>query len=239
MALWRPHAISRKSVAGTQRTWARLHRMASSNLTCGAWCHHHGGIGQLCADALPPMGFAIRCYSRLCQRRPLHRPDTPPSPLTVSSRVGTPPGSRSSVLPLLSPRTSPDPTPPSRHNNCPIHGAHFTAWTKTLYLLQILGNNECFEPYTSNLYARRTLAGEFFVLNRHLQRELQDLGMWNRMTRDKIIAAGGSVQQMEGLPAALRAVFKTAWEMKQRVLIDMAAERGESIINLAHSNDPH
>ena len=94
---------------------------------------------------------------------------------------------------------------------------------------QILGNNECFEPYTSNLYARRTLAGEFFVLNPHLQRELQSLGLWSRETRDAILAAGGSVQGVSQLPPWLRAVFKTAWEMSQRTLIDLAAERGPFI----------
>ena len=94
---------------------------------------------------------------------------------------------------------------------------------------QILGNNECFEPYTSNLYARRTLAGEFFVLNAHLQRELQSLGLWNRELRDKIISAGGSVQGVDELPAETRAVFATAWEIKQRALIDMAADRGAFI----------
>ena len=94
---------------------------------------------------------------------------------------------------------------------------------------QILGNNECFEPYTSNLYARRTLAGEFFVLNAHLQRELQNLGLWSREMRDAIIAAGGSVQGIEAIPTHLRAVFKTAWEMSQRSLIDMAADRGAFI----------
>jgi ribonucleoside-diphosphate reductase alpha chain len=66
---------------------------------------------------------------------------------------------------------------------------------------QILGNNECFEPYTSNLYARRTLAGEFFVLNAHLQRELEQLGLWSRETRNAIIGSGGSVQGLTHLPA--------------------------------------
>ena len=94
---------------------------------------------------------------------------------------------------------------------------------------QILGNNECFEPMTSNLYARRTLAGEFFVLNQHLQRELQALGLWSRETRDEIMAAGGSVQGLHQLPSALREVYKTAWELKQRTLIDLAADRGAYI----------
>ena len=94
---------------------------------------------------------------------------------------------------------------------------------------QILGNNECFEPFTSNLYARRTLAGEFFMLNPHLQRELQSLGLWSRETRDAIIAAGGSVQGITQLPEHVRAIFKTAWEVSNRALIDLAADRGPFI----------
>jgi len=94
---------------------------------------------------------------------------------------------------------------------------------------QILGNNECFEPYTSNLYARRTLAGEFFVLNPHLQAELQALGLWDRQMRDAIMAAGGSVQAIGQIPPRLREVFKTSWEMRQRTLIDLAADRGAFI----------
>jgi len=94
---------------------------------------------------------------------------------------------------------------------------------------QILGNNECFEPYTSNLYARRTLAGEFLVLNPHLQQELQRLGLWSREIRDRVIAAGGSVQGIPEIPPETREVFRTAWEMKQKTLIDMAAERGAFI----------
>ena len=94
---------------------------------------------------------------------------------------------------------------------------------------QILGNNECFEPYTSNLYARRTLAGEFFLLNPHLQKELQALGLWSRSMRDQIIASGGSIQGLTSLPEHLRAVYKTAWELKQRCLIDLAADRGAFI----------
>ena len=94
---------------------------------------------------------------------------------------------------------------------------------------QILGNTECFEPMTSNLYARRTLAGEFFMLNPHLQRELQNLGLWSRQTRDLIIASSGSVQKLPLLPSWLKRVYKTAWEIKQRSLIDMAADRGAFI----------
>ena len=94
---------------------------------------------------------------------------------------------------------------------------------------QILGNTECFEPMTSNLYARRTLAGEFFVLNPHLQRELQSLGLWSRQMRDLIIASDGSVQKLPWLPSWLKRVYKTAWEIRQRALIDMAADRGAFI----------
>ena len=94
---------------------------------------------------------------------------------------------------------------------------------------QILGNNECFEPYTSNLYARRTLAGEFYVLNKHLHKELTRLGLWSREMRDRILQAGGSVQSIPEIPEHIRCVFKTAWEMKQRTLIDMSAARGAYI----------
>jgi ribonucleoside-diphosphate reductase alpha subunit len=91
---------------------------------------------------------------------------------------------------------------------------------------QIMGNNEAFEPYTSNIYLRRTLAGEFVVVNRHLIRELLELGLWNDELKNKIIASHGSVQDIPEIPVALKAVYKTAWEIKQKALIDMAADRG-------------
>jgi ribonucleoside-diphosphate reductase alpha subunit len=90
---------------------------------------------------------------------------------------------------------------------------------------QILGNNEAFEPYTTNLYLRRTLAGEFVMINKHLVKDLQTIGQWNKVTKDQIIRDGGSVQGL-AIPERLKAIYKTAWEMSQRVILDMAADRG-------------
>jgi len=94
---------------------------------------------------------------------------------------------------------------------------------------QILGYNECFEPFTSNIYTRRTLAGEFVVINRHLMKELINLGIWNDDMKQQIIVNNGSVQTLETIPADVRARYKTTWEIPQRVLIDMAAARGAFI----------
>ncbi len=94
---------------------------------------------------------------------------------------------------------------------------------------QILGNNECFEPYTSNLYTRRTLAGEHIVVNKHLMRDLVRLGMWNEEMREAIMAANGSIQGIEDIPAEIRALYKTAYEISQKVIIDMSADRGAFI----------
>lgn len=94
---------------------------------------------------------------------------------------------------------------------------------------QILGNNECFEPYTSNIYTRRVLSGEFVVVNKHLLRDLVKLGIWNDNLKNKIIAANGSVQNMEEIPANIKEIYKTVWEIKQRTIIDMAADRGAFI----------
>lgn len=94
---------------------------------------------------------------------------------------------------------------------------------------QILGNNECFEPYTSNIYNRRVLSGEFVVVNKHLLKELVNLGLWNDNMKQRIIAANGSVQNIEEIPGALKDIYKTVWEIKQRNVIDMAADRGAFI----------
>ncbi len=91
---------------------------------------------------------------------------------------------------------------------------------------QILGFNECFEPYTSNFYLRRTLAGEFVVVNKHLVSALVELGLWNKDLKDQIIKNNGSVQDIECIPDHLKRVFKTAWEISPRTIIDLAAERG-------------
>jgi len=90
---------------------------------------------------------------------------------------------------------------------------------------QIMGNNEAFEPYTTNIYLRRTLAGEFVMINKHLVRDLQKLGLWSKQLKDGIIAANGSVQHIEGLPDQLKAVYRTAWEIPQKSIIEMAADR--------------
>jgi ribonucleoside-diphosphate reductase alpha subunit len=91
---------------------------------------------------------------------------------------------------------------------------------------QILGNNECIEPYTTNIYLRRTLAGEFVVVNRHLIKYLQELGLWTKELKDQIIRDSGSVQNISEIPTAIKEVFKTVWEISQKSLIDMARDRG-------------
>ncbi len=94
---------------------------------------------------------------------------------------------------------------------------------------QILGNNECFEPYTSNIYSRRVLSGEFIIVNKHLLKDLVGLGLWNNDMKNRIIAANGSIQKINEIPAGLKELYKTVWEIKQRNLIDMAADRGAFI----------
>jgi ribonucleoside-diphosphate reductase alpha chain len=94
---------------------------------------------------------------------------------------------------------------------------------------QILGNNECFEPYTSNLYTRRTLAGEHIVVNKHLMRDLVRLGLWDEEMREAIMAANGSIQGIEVIPQNIRDIYKTAYEISQKVIIDMSADRGAFI----------
>jgi ribonucleotide reductase alpha subunit len=94
---------------------------------------------------------------------------------------------------------------------------------------QILGYNECFEPFTTNIYTRRTLAGEFVIVNKHLMRELMERGIWSEGLKQKIVAMNGSVQEIAEIPDEIKPVYKTSWELKQRTLIDMAAARGAFI----------
>jgi len=94
---------------------------------------------------------------------------------------------------------------------------------------QILGNNECFEPYTSNIYTRRVLSGEFVVVNKHLLKDLVKLGLWNDNLKNKIIAANGSIQEIPEIPQNIKDLYRTVWEIPQRALIDMAADRGAFI----------
>jgi ribonucleoside-diphosphate reductase alpha chain len=94
---------------------------------------------------------------------------------------------------------------------------------------QILGNNECFEPYTSNIYIRRVNSGDFIIVNKHLLNDLVDLGIWSEKLKNKIIAEDGSVQNIDEIPKHIKELYKTVWEIKQRVIIDMAADRGAFI----------
>ena len=94
---------------------------------------------------------------------------------------------------------------------------------------QILGNNECIEPFTSNIYTRRTLAGEFIIVNKHLMNELIDLGFWNEKIKENIIKNRGSVQQINGLPDSIKEKYKIVWEMSMKDIIDMAKDRGAYI----------
>ncbi|MCF8220488.1 MAG: ribonucleoside-diphosphate reductase subunit alpha [Cryomorphaceae bacterium] len=94
---------------------------------------------------------------------------------------------------------------------------------------QILGNNECFEPYTSNIYTRRVLSGEFIIVNKHLLKDLVKEGLWNMDMRQKIMAANGSVQHIPEIPSRIKELYKTAWEISQKAIIDQAADRGAFI----------
>ncbi|MDX2305141.1 MAG: ribonucleoside-diphosphate reductase subunit alpha [Microscillaceae bacterium] len=94
---------------------------------------------------------------------------------------------------------------------------------------QILGNNECFEPYTANVYTRRVLSGEFVVVNKHLLKDLVKLGIWDEKMKNKLIAANGSVQNIDEIPQELKDIYKTVWEVKQKNIVDMAADRGAFI----------
>lgn len=94
---------------------------------------------------------------------------------------------------------------------------------------QILGNNECFEPYTSNIYSRRVLSGEFVIVNKHLLKDLVKLGIWNDRLKNQIIANNGSIQSINEIPENIKELYKTVWEIKQKSIIDMAADRGAYI----------
>jgi ribonucleoside-diphosphate reductase alpha subunit len=108
---------------------------------------------------------------------------------------------------------------------------------------QILGNNECFEPYTSNIYTRRTLSGEFIIANKHLMKDLISLGLWNENMRQKLISTNGSVQPIPEIPQNIKDIYKTVWEISQKSIIDMSADRGAYIcqsqsLNI-HLTDPN
>jgi len=108
---------------------------------------------------------------------------------------------------------------------------------------QILGNNECFEPYTSNIYTRRTLSGEFIIANKHLMKDLISLGLWSENMRQKLISTNGSVQPIAEIPQNIKDIYKTVWEISQKSIIDMSADRGAYIcqsqsLNI-HLTDPN
>jgi ribonucleoside-diphosphate reductase alpha subunit len=94
---------------------------------------------------------------------------------------------------------------------------------------QILGNNECFEPYTTNIYLRRTLAGEFVVVNKHLVEDLKKIGLWSKDMKDLMVKAGGSIQNITDIPDDIKNLYRTVWEIKMKDVIDMAADRGRFI----------
>merc|ERR1712130_513821 len=124
-----------------------------------------------------------------------------------------------------------------------VRNSLLTAPMPTASTSQILGNNECFEAYTSNVYVRRTLAGEFVCINQHLLRDLIGLGIWTPLLKDKLIAANGSVQNLDEIPKDLQKIYKTVWEISQKELINMAAARGHFIdqsqsFNI-HMNNPN
>jgi ribonucleoside-diphosphate reductase alpha chain len=91
---------------------------------------------------------------------------------------------------------------------------------------QILGNNEAFEPYTSNIYTRRVLSGEFIVVNKHLLEDLVSLGLWNEDLKQEIMKANGSIQHIDNIPAELKELYKTVWELSMKDIIDMSRQRG-------------
>jgi len=112
---------------------------------------------------------------------------------------------------------------------CGLRNSLLLAPMPTASTAQILGNNECFEPFTSNIYSRRTLAGEFMIVNKHLMRDLIDLNLWNESTKNNIIANKGSVQQLLHIPEHIRNKYKIVWEISMKQVINMARDRGAFI----------
>ncbi|MCX2493926.1 ribonucleoside-diphosphate reductase subunit alpha [Pedobacter sp. PF22-3] len=110
-----------------------------------------------------------------------------------------------------------------------VYNSLLVAPMPTASTSQILGNNECFEPYTSNIYTRRVLSGEFVVVNKHLLKDLVALGLWNNDMKNQIILANGSIQAIDSIPDYIKELYKTVWEIKMRNIIDMAADRGAYI----------
>ena len=110
-----------------------------------------------------------------------------------------------------------------------VRNSLFLAPMPTASTSQILGYNECFEPFTSNIYSRRVLTGDFVVVNRYLLKDLVERGIWSEDIKNKLIASNGSVQSIDEIPDDLKVLYKTVWEIKQKTMIDMAADRGAFI----------
>lgn len=136
-------------------------------------------------------------------------------------------------------------TPSGRHNwgelrenimKYGIRNSLLTALMPTASTSQIMGNNECIEPYTSNIYVRNTLAGAFTVINNHLIRDLVSIGVWSKELKDMIIAQNGSVQGLDVVPLEIQEIYKTAWELRQKVLLDQAADRGRFVCQTQSMN---
>ncbi|RAJ14307.1 ribonucleoside-diphosphate reductase subunit alpha [Arenibacter echinorum] len=109
---------------------------------------------------------------------------------------------------------------------CGVRNSLLVAPMPTASTSQILGNNECFEPYTSNIYTRRVLSGEFIVVNKHLLEDLVNLGLWNENMKQELMRANGSVQHIENIPAEIKELYKTVWELSMKDIIDMSRQRG-------------
>ena len=110
-----------------------------------------------------------------------------------------------------------------------VRNSLLVALMPTASTSQIMGNNECIEPYTSNVYTRRTMAGEFTVVNQHLLEDLISMNMWNDDTRTRLLYHRGSIQKIPGIPQLLKDVYKTVWEISQKECIQMSAERGRFV----------
>jgi ribonucleoside-diphosphate reductase alpha chain len=117
-----------------------------------------------------------------------------------------------------------------------VRNSLLVALMPTASTSQILGNTECFEPITSNIYTRRTLAGDFVVLNRNLVDDLLEIGLWSKEMKDKIIAENGSIANIGGIPAQLKEMYKTVWEIKQKTIIDLCADRAPFICQTQSMN---
>jgi len=117
-----------------------------------------------------------------------------------------------------------------------IRNSLLTALMPTASTSQIMSNNECFEPYTSNIYLRKTLAGEFTVVNQHLISDLQKLGLWNEKVYEEILYDNGSVQKVKSIPDHIKQIYKTAFELKITDMLKQAVERGPFIDHMQSMN---